>query len=234
MFVPGYGYERNPETGADFAGPRAILEQQGYRTLLIEPDELGTVEENATIIAERLRELAENESRIVLVSTSKGGPEVALALGELLPVGESAHVQAWISVGGLLRGSPQADRALRWPKRWFAKTVLWFKVLRPGIIENLSTGVRRPAFDRLELPSHVLMVQYVGVPLSGQVGRKVHGRYRKMRRLGPNDGLTLLADELVPGGIVVTDVGLDHYYRDPVIDQKTIALVTIVLEELDP
>ncbi len=234
VFVPGYGYRRNPETGADFARPREILQERGYRTLLIQTDELGTVEENAGIVSERLRELAADESQVVMISTSKGGPEVALALGELLPAEESAHVRAWISVGGLLRGSPQADRALRWPRRWFARTVLWFKGLRPGIIENLSTPVRRPVFDRLRWPPHVLMVQYVGVPLSGQVGRKVRGRYRKMRHLGPNDGLTLLADELVPGGIVVTDVGLDHYYRDPDIDLKTIALVNIVLEELDP
>jgi hypothetical protein len=43
----------------------------------------------------------------------------------------------------------------------------------------------------------------------------------------------LLADELVPGGIAVTDVGLDHYYRDPAIDLKTLALALAVCDELD-
>jgi hypothetical protein len=51
-----------------------------------------------------------------------------------------------------------------------------------------------------------------------------------IRPLGPNDGSTLLADELVPGGIVVTNIGLDHYYKDPIIELKTIALAYVVLE----
>src|SRR5262249_19719249 len=76
-------------------------------------------------------------------------------------------------------------------------------------------------------------VQYVGVPLSGHIGRLVRGRYDTLRPLGPNDGLTLLADELIPGGVVVTDVGLDHYYRDPIIELKTIALAHVVLDELE-
>lgn len=54
-----------------------------------------------------------------------------------------------------------------------------------------------------------------------------------IRSLGPNDGLTLLADELIPGGVVVTDVGLDHYYKDPIIELKTIALAHVVIEELE-
>ena len=66
----------------------------------------------------------------------------------------------------------------------------------------------------MKLPEHVLMLQYVGVPLSGHIGDAVAGRYEALRPLGPNDGLTLLADELIPGSIVVTDVGLDHFYRD--------------------
>ncbi len=34
-------------------------------------------------------------------------------------------------------------------------------------------------------------------------------------------------------GVVVTGIGLDHYYRDPEIDLKTFALVNVTLEELE-
>jgi len=54
-----------------------------------------------------------------------------------------------------------------------------------------------------------------------------------MRRLGPNDGLTLLADELTEQGLVVTEVGLDHYFRAPDIDLRTVALTYAVLDELE-
>ena len=69
-FVPGYGYRKNPTTGADFAGPREILDRLGYRTVLIETDELGTVEENAVFIADTVRRMAARESKVVLISAS--------------------------------------------------------------------------------------------------------------------------------------------------------------------
>lgn len=232
-FVPGYAYRRDRTTGADFARPRAILRENGFRTVLIETDELGSVERNAELVAASLDRLAEREERIIVVSASKGGPEVALALGERLSAGASGRVEAWISVGGLLRGSPYADRFLRWPGRWLARIVLAFLGLPPSVVRDMSTGVRRPAFARLHLPAHLLTVQYVGAPLSGQIAKSTRGRYEALRALGPNDGLTLLSDELVPGGVVITDVGLDHYYRDAAIDLKTLALAYVVLDELE-
>jgi hypothetical protein len=231
-FVPGYAYRRDPWTGADFARPRQVMAAHGFSTVLIETDEIGVVEENAAIVARELTRLGKRHDKVIVVSTSKGGPEVALALGTLLPVDTLGHVRAWISVGGLLRGSPYADRWVGWPQSWLARLAFAFEGLRPDVIENLSTTVRRPAFDRVKLPEHVLMLQYVGVPLSGHIGDAVAGRYEALRPLGPNDGLTLLADELIPGSIVVTDVGLDHFYRDAAIDLKALALACVVLAEL--
>jgi hypothetical protein len=73
----------------------------------------------------------------------------------------------------------------------------------------------------------------VGAPLSGQIAAYVQGRYDDLKSLGPNDGLTLLADELIDGGVVITDIGLDHYYLDPEIDLKTFALTAVILELLE-
>jgi hypothetical protein len=199
-FVPGYAYKKDQTTGADFARQRRVMMQEGFHTVLIETDELGSVEANAAIIADTLVRLGAQHDKIILVSASKGGPEVALALGERLPAAALRHVQAWISVGGLLRGSPYADRWLSWPKCWLAHLVFAFQGLRPPVIRNLSTAVRRAAFARLRVPAHILTLQYVGVPLSGHIGTSTSGRYSALEPLGPNDGLTLLADELVPGG----------------------------------
>jgi hypothetical protein len=232
-FVPGYAYKKDRTTGADFAAQRAILNARGFQTLLVETDELGSVEGNAAIVADRLNRLAEREDRIIVVSASKGGPEVAHALGEGLSKDAVARVKAWISVGGILRGSPYADRFLTWPRRWLAAIGLAFNGLPSSVLSDLSTRVRRPAFNRLHLPPGILTLQYVGAPLSGQVPKSTRGRYDALRRQGPNDGLTLLSDELVEGGIVVTEVGLDHYFRDPAIELKTVALTYVVLEQLE-
>jgi len=231
-FVPGYAYRRDPTTGADFARQRRVVAAHGLPTVLIETDEVGTVEESAAIVAREITRLGERHDKVIVVSTSKGGPEVALALGALLPADALGHVRAWISVGGLLRGSPYADRWIGWPQSWLARLAFAFEGLPPDAIRNLSTAVRRPAFGRVRLPEHVLTLQYVGVPLSGHIGDAVAGRYEALRSFGPSDGLTLLADELVPGGIVVTDLGLDHFYRDAAIDLKALALACVVLEEL--
>src|SRR5574341_1864164 len=231
-FVPGYAYKRDPTTGADFARQRIIMDRAGFKTLLVETDEVGTVEKNAAIIASELIRLSKYHDNIIIVSTSKGGPEVALALGKLLKPQQSGQVRAWISVGGILRGSPLADRALVWPRSWWARIGIFFLGLPQENLENLSMRKRKEVFNQLAFPDHVLVVHYVGVPLSGQVSRDVRGRYRALRKLGPNDGLTLLTDELVPRGVVITDVGLDHYYRDPEIDLKTVALAYVVFDEI--
>lgn len=232
-FVPGYAYKKDPTTGADFAQQRHLMTEAGFENVLIETDELATVDKNANIIASEILRLSEEHRRIILVSTSKGGTEVALAIGKLLPPERLEGVKAWISIGGLLRGTPSADQALQWPKSWLVRTAFFFTGHRGEVIEDLNTKKRREVFAQLEFPGDILTLQYVGAPLSGQIAEYVQGRYDDLKNLGPNDGLTLLADELVEGGIVITDIGLDHYYLDPDIDLKTFALASVVLDLLE-
>ncbi len=232
-FVPGYAYKRDPTTGADFAQQRRLMTEAGFKNVLIETDELATVDTNAKIVASEILRLNEEHRRIILVSTSKGGTEVALAIGKLLPPERLEGVQAWISIGGLLRGTPSADQALQWPKSWLVRAAFFFTGHRGEVIEDLNTKKRREVFAQLEFPGDMLTLQYVGAPLSGQIAEYVQGRYDDLKNLGPNDGLTLLADELVEGGIVITDIGLDHYYLDPEIDLKTFALASVVLDLLE-
>jgi len=232
-FVPGYAYKRDPTTGADFAQQRRLMTEAGFKNVLIETDELATVDTNAKIVASEILRLNEEHRRIILVSTSKGGTEVALAIGKLLPPERLEGVQAWISIGGLLRGTPSADQALQWPKSWLVRAAFFFTGHRGEVIEDLNTKKRREVFAQLEFPGDILTLQYVGAPLSGQIAEYVQGRYDDLKSLGPNDGLTLLADELVQGGVVITDIGLDHYYSDPEIDLKTFALASVVLDLLE-
>ena len=45
--------------------------------------------------------------------------------------------------------------------------------------------------------------------------------------------LTTLTDELTPQGVVITELGLDHYYKHPNIDKKAIALMYTALQIID-
>lgn len=230
-FVPGFAYKRDPSTGAALALQREAVAGLGCRTYFIDVDEIGSVAYNAAFIARRLTALAETEARIIVVSASKGGPETALALAQLQP-DVAAKVFAWVNVGGILRGTPLADQARRWPQAWLARTVFWFLGFPRELFEDLSTERRRSAFDALTLPRGVRQLNYLAAPLSGAVQPDVRGRYQSLAPLGPNDGLTLLGDAITQTGDTIVELGSDHYFRDPDIALKTQALAWILLADI--
>lgn len=232
LFVPGFHYRTDPSSGADFSGPRTYLHNCGFDTRLVEVEEDGTIEQNATFIAEAVREESSPGKRLIIVSTSIGGPETAVALGKLLSVDDMRSVAAWISVGGLLGGTVLADQAEQWPMSWLAKLAFLVKGIDARALPGMVTVSSRRRMNELRFPKSLLVLDYVGVPLSGQVPADVKGRWKTLARFGPNDGLTLLADEVLNSGRVVFEIGQDHYYRDPEIDLKALALACLVLERL--
>ena len=236
-FAPGWFYESNPETGADFHRQRALFERLGIEHRLVRVVENGTIETNAAIIANELRALDPERDRVMLVSASKGGPEVAHAIGHLLRPEETRPVEAWVNVGGPLRGSPLADWATSWPIAWLAPLYFAYVEERdPGdSVASLTTARSEARLAREDIPEHVLIINFVGVPLSGHISEASEFGYARMRPLGPNDGLTPVIDKLAHGGGAIVQVGLDHYYRDPDLDLKTVALaLTVVTELRDP
>jgi len=94
------------------------MRELGLNVQLAATEEDGTIEENAEIIGRIVRSESRSHSKLILVSTSKAGPETALALGRILRPDETTFVRAWLSVGGLIRGTPLADRVTTWPKSW--------------------------------------------------------------------------------------------------------------------
>ncbi len=230
VFVPGLFYESRPETKADMAEPRALVQQAGLKTWFVRIHEAGTVEENAEYIATELRTLRKTGKKIILISASKAGPEVAYALGSVLAGQDLDFVRGWVSIGGLLRGSKVADANLDWPKRWLVAIVGWFVGISVDMVESLSTERSLQRLNRLSIPKHVKILHFVGVPLSGTVIPEVMDAYVEMRKFGPNDGVALLSDELLPEGHVILAIGLDHWFRDPEIDLKTLALAQIILD----
>ena len=232
LFVPGFQYRTNPSSGADFAGPRTYLRDCGFDTQLVEVEEDGTIEQNAAFIAAAVRKETSDGKRLIIVSTSIGGPETAVALGKLLSVDDLRPVAAWISVGGLLGGTVLADQAERWPMSWLTKLAFLFEGIDARAIPGLTTVSSRRRMTELRFLKSLLVLDYIGAPLSGQVATDVKGRWKTLARLGPNDGLTLLADEVLNSGHVVFEIGQDHYYRDPEIDLKALALACLVLEQL--
>lgn len=229
LFAPGWFYKAYPENGGDFARPRQVLSKIGLENQLIPTDESGTVEDNALFISQEILRLARDQKNIILVSTSKSGPEVAQALGKFLDPSQTRHVKAWINIGGVLRGSPLADSALRWPKRWFVRLHFLWKGWDFSSVESMTTRRSNKRFLEQRIPEHILVINYIGVPLSGQISEKAQDEYGSLRKYGPNDGMTLLIDEIVPGSVSILELGLDHFYLDPDIDLKIVAMARTVV-----
>ena len=233
LLAPGWLYRRNPGSGADFARPRKVLADAGVDNVLLPTLEDGTVEHNAAIIAEQIRAYSEGGRPLILVSASKAGPEVGEALSLLTRANAAHSVRAWLNIGGILQGSPLADRAEKPPGRWLALLLAPFRHWSLASIDSMSTRVSRPRFARWRLPRELLVINFLGLPFSGNITRAADYGYQRMKALGPNDGLTLLPDALAPDSLTLVQLGLDHYYLDPKIDLKTAALAQTVMQRLE-
>lgn len=227
-FVPGLNYH-DMSNGGDFARQRQLLNDNGIKNELILTGNWGLTEANAEIIANRLKELNNQYEKIILVSASKGGLDVAVAIGKLLKEEEISSVKAWVSVGGILRGSPVADKYLCWPKCWIAEIGLFFVGQNINLIRDMSYIKGKKEYAKLQFPQHIKRIHFVGAPLSTQIHKRIKSNYCSIKEFGPNDGITPLADEVTEGGIVVSELGFDHFYKHSHIDKKTIALALTIL-----
>jgi hypothetical protein len=226
MFVPSYLYKRVIVTGADLAAPRAALQKVGFSCYFVETSDDGPIEENADVVAAAIRARSQSGRRLIIVSASKSGPEVALALTTLGPAG-TRHVAAWINAVGALKGTPLVDEQLL-PELEF----IVGKVDVAGM-ESLTTARSRQRFDSFHIPEHVFVVNYFGIPFTGSVSFRAGRGYFPLRKFGPNDGLVLLSDMIFPRGVTLAELGSDHFLLDQHLDITAIALVTTVIRWLE-
>jgi len=232
-FVPGLFYDSRPENGAAMTITRDVLDARGFTTYLVPTGETSSVEQGARVLADYLREARKSGRKIILTSASKGGADVAYALGHLLKGENLDHVHGWVSIGGVLRGTPLADIGLTFPSNLLLALTGWAHGTSLAVARDLSTPVGIPRAESCQLPEHIQVLHYIGVPLSGTVSSKVRGNYDSMRPYGPNDGVTLLADEILPQGHVVLAIGADHRFVDPRTDLKTLTLASLIVELVD-
>ena len=226
LVVPLYLYKRRFAVGADLSGPRAALQKVGLTTHFVETDDDGAVEANADLVADAIRARAQSGRRLIILSASKSGPEVALALTKLAP-SETRHVAAWINAVGSLQGTPLAD------ERLFPEIKLITGEVDVAGRESLTTARSRQRFDSFHIPEHVLVVNYFGIPVSGSISLMLRRSFFPLRKYGPNDGVLLLPDMIFPGGVTLTELDEDHLMRGKPVDIATVALAITVIRWLE-
>ncbi len=222
LFVPTYLYKRITFTGADMAAPRAALERVGFVCHFVETKDDGPIETNADLVIAAIRARAQSGRRLIIVSASKSGPEVALALTKLGPA-ETRHVAAWINTVGALQGTPMADEHLA------PELDYMFGRLDPAGTESIKTERSRRRFESFRIPKHVLVVNYFGIPVSGSISFLARRGFFPLRKYGPNDGIVLLSDMIFPGGVILAELGSDHFMLNDRRNVTTVALAITVI-----
>ena len=228
LFAPSWMYQSHPETGADFAYQRRLLDRLGVAHRLIPSRQDASVEENAVAIAEAIRAEKHGGQRLIVVSASKSGAEVALALSRVLLPEDAAGVVAWINIVGALGGSPLADIALRPPTSWLARSVFWLRGWDWAGMVSMGTQASRGRLRGARMPDSITVVNVVAVPLSGSVGATVWWGYQILRSHGPNDGAVLLVDTVWPGGINLLAFGPDHLFAPREDDAHGLAMLRAI------
>jgi hypothetical protein len=225
LFAPGWLYESHSASGADFAAQRRAFERLGLAHRLIPTQQDGSVENNAAVVAQAVREVASERTNVILVSASKASADVAYALTRLLAPDELTHVVGWLNAGGALRGTPLADKGLRPPTSWIVSLAFRIKGWSLDGVNSMRSQVSRSRFDSAWIPEWIAVVNLVAVPVSGTVGRQVRGGYWAMRKEGPTDGVVPIADSVWPGGVNIVALGSDHLLTEFREDRHGLALL---------
>lgn len=231
--VPGAFYRENPRSGADGHVVREQAERLGWRPDLIPIASTGSLQENAATICHWLGE--HRQCRVVLVSLSKGGPDVKMAFTQSGAERAFEPVVAWINLCGLLDGTPLADWLFS-PQigAWLLRQYFRLRGQNCGFASDLRRGKATPLDFELRLPAHVQMISVAGFPLTQHVTNGMMSRcHRRLASHGPNDGGMLLADVCALPGLIYPIWGGDHYLRSGGdMNQLIGALLRFVGQEL--
>jgi len=211
ILIPGMFYKEHGDIGGDGSLVRSIAEKFGFETELVDLYSRGSVSDNKKIIIQKL--LANQHKNVWLVSLSKGSTEVRVALEELRGNNLTNNIKGWISIVGLTKGTPHADKKLR---NRITK-VVWYLTLKVlgvdhAVTEEISSKNKFLQKNML-IDSHIEVIHIAGFPLPSHVEPLLVKRYKALAEFGPNDGIILLQDLLYIPGNVYPVWGVDHFLR---------------------
>jgi hypothetical protein len=229
--VPAAFYRENPESGADGRLLREEAERLGCPTDIVPLASTGTVRQNARILLDWLA--AQSGRPVILASLSKGGADVKMALAQ--PGAERAfeNVAAWISLCGILEGTPLAEWLLSGsPGAVLLR--LYYRISGQSLsfLSDLRYGAGEPLDFALRLPAHLRLISIVGFPLREHLVRGVARRcHQRLTPLGPNDGGLVLADVCALPGLIYPIWGADHYLQPKADVRALFAAILLYLDE---
>lgn len=203
-------------------GAAEVSTAMGFATHFIETEARGTVEENARLIASRMRGVFARSDRVVLVMLSKGAHDVIRYLqedGVNLPPADRAKLSVVLSLAGTVQGSVVADWMAHSPRPLAATTRRWLRLSgQDSAIDMLESVARSPwdgetarglktCFPRLTWIS----IAMVPDGENGRITEHLWAPYvrkrieRTMPYYSPGDGLVESAASVLPDAVNVPE-----------------------------
>jgi hypothetical protein len=211
--APAALYKEYRRSGADGRRVRGVGEGMGLPVETIPLKPTGTLAENAGIVLKWLRE--SRYENVVLVSLSKGASDIKKALALDHGFESFARVSSWVSIGGLIEGTPLVQWLLsaeRFPSAF--RAVNRMAGVDLAFLREVDRRAGGPLDFDLKLPAHLRLIHLLGFPLqehaSNWLARMFH---RRLAPHGPNDGFMLLNDCCRWPGLIYPLWGADHYFR---------------------
>jgi len=228
--APGMFYRDNPGVGADGKDLRDMATEIGLSQAIIPVEQTGTIEKNGQIICAFVKAQTDVNG-IILASLSKGSGDVKRAIQLCGKEPYFAKVRAWYNIVGINKGSRLiTDIDDTWRYKMEARSYFcWNGYDWQGFL-SLRAGKDAPLETELVLPEKMLVMNVVAVPLFRFVTDRARPFYEYLIRYGPNDGMTLLADSAIPGGVTYVSWRNDHYFRFPIYRPRMHSFLVYIVE----
>jgi len=226
VIVPGALYLERPDLGGNGRIVREVAATLGLESDLIPLTSFGSVEHNAKLIRNWLEEHL--HERIILVSVSKGGADLKLALSAGDAPRLFRNVVAWVNICGPLNGSRMANWILRSRSRTlFFRWKFQLQKRDFQFITDLRHGADAPLASSVYLPASMEMLSLIGFPMRKHMTTRFSRFcHRTLAANGPNDGTTSLADLQALPGKIYPVWGMDHYFR-PESEARSLVSATL-------
>jgi hypothetical protein len=214
LIIPALFHGHYPETGADAALPASIAQAHGFEVETIPIKSVGTVTENANIIARFME--SEKSAPLWVFAVSKGSADFRAFLHLHPEMPAISSIAGWINVCGLANGCHITDynMATPWRRLKYRLACRLFGA-DAALMQEMQTT--HPYWSTSAGPSSIRRINFMAIPLPSHVQKSLIGRYMAISRLGPNDGMVLCRDALMEPGVTYPVLGCDHFFRGPQI-----------------
>lgn len=222
VIVPGMFATEKPELGGDGALLIEIAASLGFKVSTAPTNGKASLAQNALSLHRYLLALA--DENFWLVSVSRGSSDVKVMLSHYPDAPYHQHLQHWISVSGIVTGSPLINRLANAKiNSFFIRSLSRLRGMSPDLLGEFDCNHSHWSDDHYKDRFGITYV--TPVPLDWHVTGAVQPRYERLAGTGPTDGIYLLADMLKQPGCIYPIWGADHMLRVPLLADHLYRLI---------